>query len=179
MKEKEQQGQKIDKQKEAREYLAHAVLILLLDRHLLAIELIVDNNIQISRVTGVGWAGQLSRDGLASLDSHGLLGVEDGLLPVGVLSVGTGAKVDGLVAGVEGDIEPGDEGVDIIIAVGGDREGDLEVQVLLLDGQDVNVLEPAGASDDGLGIDGVDKGLLEGDLLDRRVVESVDIVPVC
>lgn len=69
--------------------------------------------------------------------------------------------------------------MDIVIAVGGDREGNLEVQVLLLDGQDVNVLEAAGAGYDGLGIDGVDKGLLEGDLLDRRVVESIDVVPVC
>lgn len=98
---------------------------------------------------------------------------------MGVLSVGAGAEVDGLVAGVKGDVEPGDEGMDIVIAVGGDREGDLEVQVLLLDGQDVNVLEPAGAGDDGFRINGVDKGLLEGDLLDRRVVKSVDVVPVC
>lgn len=39
---------------------------------------------------------------------------------MGVLSVGAGAEIDGLVAGVEGDVEPGDEGMDIVIAVGGD-----------------------------------------------------------
>lgn len=84
-----------------RKHLAHAVLVLLLDRHLLAIELVINNDIQISGVASVGCAGQLSRDGLASLDGHGFLGVENGLLPVGILGMGAGGEVNGLVAGIE------------------------------------------------------------------------------
>lgn len=158
--------------------LAHTVFVLLLDRHLLALELVVDSDIQVSWVAVVGGAGQLARDGLAGLDGHGLLGVEDGLLPVGVLGVGTSREVDGLVASVERDVEPRDEGVDVVVTVGSDREGHAEVEVLLRDSQDINVLEGAGRGHNRLGIDSVHKGLLEGNLFDRRVVEAVDVVPV-
>lgn len=51
---KEKQGRIIGYQGEKKEDLAHAVLVLLLDRHLLAIELVVNNDIQIPRVAGVG-----------------------------------------------------------------------------------------------------------------------------
>ena len=46
------------------------------------------------------------------LDCQDVPKVEDGLLPVSVLCVGPGGELDGLVAGAELDVEPGDEGVD-------------------------------------------------------------------
>lgn len=124
--------------------LAHAVFVLLLGRHLCALELVINSDVQVSWVAIVGRAGQLALDGLASLDGHGLLGVEDSLLPVRVLGVGASREVDGLVASIERDVEPRDEGVDVVVTVGSDREGHMEVEVLLCDSQDINVLEGAG-----------------------------------
>lgn len=98
-------------------------------------------------------------------------------LPVGILGVGSSGELDGLVAAGKLDVEPGEEGVNVVISGGLDGKVGLEGQVLLLDGGDVDVLDLAGLGDDRLEIDGVDEGLSESDLLDAAVVETVDVVP--
>jgi len=52
---------------------------------LVALDLPVDDNVEISVISGVGRAGQRALDRLVLGDSDGLWCVEDGLLPVGVL----------------------------------------------------------------------------------------------
>lgn len=68
--------------------------------------------------------------------------------------------------------------MDVVITVGSECEGDFKVEVLLLDRQDINVFEGVGIRDNRLGINRVNQWFPEGDLLDRRVVESIDIAPV-
>lgn len=58
-------------------------------------------------------------------------------------------------------------------------EGDLERQVLLLDGPDVDVLDSARVADDGSELDAVDERFSESNVLDAGVVETVDVVPDC
>ena len=101
----------------------------------------------------------------------------DGLLPVGVAGVRAGRELDRLEAAREVNVEPGEESVDVVVAGGSDGKVGGKGEVLLLDGPDVNVLDLAGLGDDRLEVDCVDEGLAEGNLLDARVVEAVDVVP--
>lgn len=96
---------------------------------------------------------------------------------MGVLGVGACGKADGLVAGGKLNVEPGDEGVDKVVALAAEREVGAESQVLGLAGVEVEGQNVGRVGDDGLELDGVDEGLGEGGLLEGRVVEAVDIVP--
>ena len=57
-------------------------------------------------------------------------------------------------------------------------EWDLERQLLLRDSLDINVPDRARLGRDSSELDTVDQWLLERDVFDARVVESVDVVPV-
>ena len=57
-------------------------------------------------------------------------------------------------------------------------ERNLERQLLLRDGLDIDVPDRARLSRDSSELDTVDQWLLERNVFDARVVESVDIVPV-
>lgn len=127
----------------------------------------------------VGGAGEHALDLLAGLDGEDVLEVEDGLLPVGVLGVGTGGELDGLVAGGELDVEPRDHGVDVVGAAHGEGEGELEGEVCDGAGVQVDGDDRSGVGDNGLELDGVDEGLGESGVLQRAVVEAPDVVPDC
>lgn len=114
---------------------------------------------------------------LTLLDGEDVLEVEDGLLPVSVLGVGAGREADGLVAGGEVNVEPGDKGVDEVIAPGDELEVGLESQIGSGAGVKVESQDVDGVSDDSLNVDSVDKGLGESSLLKGAVIESVDVVP--
>jgi hypothetical protein len=146
---------------------------------ILRLHLIINRNIQISPIILVGPAAQLAAHGLPSFHGQDVGEVEDGLLPVGVLGVGSGAEADGLVAGGELDVEPGDQGVDVVGAADGQAEGQAEGQVFGGDFVQVEGQDGAGVGDDGFELDGVDEGLGEGGDFEGRVVEAVDIVPDC
>lgn len=159
--------------------LAHLVQApaLSLPRGVLVLELVIDGDIKITLVFLVGAVVERALNLLALLDGEDVLEVEDGLLPVGVLGVGTGREADGLVAGGEVNVEPGDKGVDEVIASGDELEVGLESQVgsgasVKVEGQDVD-----GVSDDGLNVNSVDKGLGKSSLLKRAVIESVNVIP--
>lgn len=76
---------------------------------------------------------QRTLDLLALLDGKDILQVKDRLLPVGVLGVGARGEANGLVAGGELDVEPGDERVDEIVAPRGQLEGAAEGEIGGLD----------------------------------------------
>ena len=148
-----------------------------LPSRIVGLKLIVDSNVEIAPILQVGFHGNRRRYPLAGRYGEHVLEVEDGLLPVGVLGVGAGGEPDGLVAFGELDVEPGDEGVDEIVAAAAEFEGDLEVEIgcgALVEIEDEN---GRGFSHNGLELDGVDEGLGEGGLLERSVVESVDVIP--
>ena len=143
----------------------------------LGLELVVDGNVQISPVALVWSAAERAGHVLAGLDGQDIGEVEDSLLPVRVLGVGSGAESHGLVAGGKLNVEPGDEGVDVVCPADlkAVREGEVEV----VHGAFVEVEGENGrrVCHDGLEFDSVDKRLRQGGELQRSVVESVDVVP--
>lgn len=90
-----------------------------------------------------------------------------------------GGEADGLVAGGEVDVEPGNEGVDVVVSPRDEVEGAAEGQVGGCAGVEVEREDGGGVGDDGLDLDRVDEGLREGRLLEWGVVEPVDVVPDC
>jgi hypothetical protein len=91
--------------------------------------------------------------------------------------VGTRGEADGLVAGGELDVEPGDKGVDEIVTLDAKVEGNVEGEVGGGAGVEIEGEDGGRVGDDGLELDGVDEGLGEGGLLEGSVVEAVDVVP--
>lgn len=67
--------------------------------------------------------------------------------------------------------------MDKVVAL--DVESELLAEGQVGDGASVQVQgqDGRGVGDDGLDIDSVDKGLGEGSLLERGVVEAVDVIP--
>jgi hypothetical protein len=96
---------------------------------------------------------------------------------VGVLGVRASREVDGLVAGAEVDIEPGDKSVDEVAALGSEGVGNLEGKVGGGDGVKVEGDDGARVSHESLHLDSVDEGLVKSDLLHGAVVKAIDIVP--
>ena len=162
-----------------REHLAHLVLSLSLGltEWILSLELVRDLDIKVTWVLGVWSVGEDTTNLLSLLDGQDITEVEDGLLPVSVLGVWAGREADWLVAGGEIDVEPGDDGVDKVVAAGVEEEWGSEGQVgesalVEVEGQDGGWV-----GDNGLDLDGVDEWLSEGSLLEWGVVEAVDVVP--
>lgn len=162
-----------------REHLAHLVLSLSLGlaEWILSLELVRDLNIKITWVLGVWSVGEDTTDLFSLLDGQDITEVEDGLLPVSVLGVWAGREADWLVAGGEIDVEPGDDGVDEVVAAGVEEEWGSEGQVgesalVEVEGQDGGWV-----GHNGLDLDGVDEWLGEGSLLEWGVVEAIDVVP--
>lgn len=81
------------------------------------------------------------------------------------------------MAGREVDIEPGDEGVDVVIASCSEAEWDFERQVRSSDGVEVESDDGTRVADQGLELNSIDEGLGESNILHGRIVEAVDIVP--
>lgn len=123
------------------------------------LEAVVDLNVQVAAVLVVGLDVELALDLLAVLDGEDVLDVEDGLFPVSVLGVRAGGEADGLVAGGEVDVEPGNEGVDEIIALSGEGEGGVESEVGDGAGVEVEGEHGDGIGDDGLQVDSIDQRL--------------------
>jgi hypothetical protein len=91
----------------------------------------------------------------------------------------TSGEADRLVAGGEFDIEPGDEGVDVVGSADREVEGSGEGEVLGSAGVEIEGEDSARFSDDGFEVDSVHEGLGEGGEFERGVVEAVDAVPDC
>ena len=105
--------------------------------------------------------------------------VEHCLLPVSVLGVRTGRELDGLVAAREVDVEPTKESVNVVVTGSVKLEWNLKVEVLFGDRSEVDVPDGARSGSDGLEVDAVYQRFTECDLLDARVVKSINIVPDC
>lgn len=163
----------------ASSHLAHLVRALSTGRPglVLSLEGVVELDVEVATVLVVGLDLQVALDLLALVDGDDLVEVKDGLLPVGVLCVGARGEADGLVAGGKLNVEPRHQRVNEVVAPGRQAEGYAEGQVgrgalVQVEGQD-----GGGVRDDGLDVDRVDQGLRQGRLLERRVVEAVDVVP--
>ena len=162
-------------------HLAHLVLATTADGTALVggRGLIGESNVEVTAVVFVGSACELTLDLLAGLDGEDILEVEDSLLPVGVLGVRASGEADGLVAGGELDVEPRDQGVNVVGAAHREVEGKLESEVLNGAGVEIEGDDGRGVGDNGLELDSVDEGLGEGGHFEGCVVEAVDVVPDC
>ena len=161
--------------------LAHDIgaLALGLATLLVGLESVLDLDVQVSSVSVVGLAEKSAVELLASLDGEVVVEVEDGLLPMRVLCVGAGRELDGLVAGREFNVEPGDQGVDVVGAADRERVGKVECEIGNLAGIEVERNERCGIGDDSLEVNSVDEGLGESGALEGGVVEAPDVVPDC
>jgi hypothetical protein len=103
-------------------------------------ERVIDDDIQITRVSTVRGTVNGTSDLFALVHRQGFRSIEDGLFPVGVLGTRTGGEVDGFVALGETNIEPTDEGMDIVVTSSCDFKRYLEGQIFLCYGQDIDFL---------------------------------------
>lgn len=161
--------------------LAHLVLALALSgtSGVLGQELVLNLDVKVAAVSVVGLDVQGTLNLLASLHGDHVLEVEDSLLPVGVLGVGAGREADGLVGGGEVDVEPGNKGVDEVIAAGRELEGGGEGEVGNLALVEVQGQDRCGVSNHRLHLDRVNQGLGKSSGLEGAVVKAVDVVPDC
>jgi hypothetical protein len=113
------------------------------------------------------------------LDRQHFPEIEDCLLPVRVFGVGTGREADGLVAGSEVDIEPCDQGVYEVIAAAVERERRGKGEVCSCAGVEVEGENRGRVGNYGFDFNGVDERFGESCMLERGVVEAVNIVPDC
>jgi hypothetical protein len=143
------------------------------------LERVLDLNVQISSVSLVGLAEKSAVELLASLDGEVVVKVENGLLPVGVFCVGASRELDRLVAGREFNVEPSDNGVNVVGAADGEGVREVECEILDLAGVEIKGDERNGVGDDSLEVNSVDEGLGEGGALEGGVVEAPDVVPDC
>lgn len=114
---------------------------------------------------------------LTLLDCEHVLEVEHRLLPVSVFCVWASGEGNGLVACRELNIKPSHKRVDEVVAAGSQVEWYAVGQVgdsalVQVEGEDT-----CRVRDNGLHLDGVDKGLSEGGCLEGGVVETVNVVP--
>ena len=96
---------------------------------------------------------------------------------MGVLGVRTGGEADGLVAGGEVNVKPRDKSVNEIITLDGQLERRAEGKIGGGAGVEIEGENGGGVGNNCLELDSVDEGFGDGCLLERRVVESINIVP--
>lgn len=131
------------------------------------LELVRDADIQITLVLFVGPIFQKPRDSLSLLNGQNIAEIEYGLLPVCVLGMGASGEADGLVARGKVNIKPRNQCMDEIVASGDERVWSAEAQVRRVDRVEINREDWARIGDQSLHLDGIDKGLCQGDLFHR------------
>lgn len=87
------------------------------------------------------------------------------------------AESDGLVAGGEFDVKPGDERVHVVGAANGELEWEGKGEIGDGAGVEVEGKDRAWVGHDGFEFNGIDEGFGEGSEFERSVVEPVDVVP--
>jgi len=145
--------------------------------HVVCVQLVVDGDVEVAVVLLARLVLEETGDGLAFLDGQDVLKVEDGLLPVRVLCVRAGGKLDGLVAAGEFDVEPGDQGMDEVVATNLELVRQLEGEVRDSARVEIECDDGGGVGDNGLDVDGIDERLGQSGVLEGGVVEAPDVVP--
>merc|ERR1711884_165482 len=137
--------------------LPHLVLVLLAHLAELPAELHVDLEVEVALVALVGLHAEVAAQLFALLARDVVLEVEDGLLPVRVGRLGGGGEADALVAHAELDVEERHEGLYVVVAFHGHREGGGEGDVRLGHGLDVDLLQQARVAHHLVPVDDVDE----------------------
>ena len=98
-------------------FLSHTVLVLLCEGAQLAPEVDVNLEVEVPLVPLVGLHSEDAKDFLSLLAGDVVFQVEDGLLPVGVGSLGGSGEANAFVAFGELDVEEGHESLQIIVQI--------------------------------------------------------------
>ena len=91
----------------------------------------------------------------------------------------TSREPHGLVDARKANVKVGDKGMDVIAPLDVELEIGDKVELLLLDGENVDDLDRAGIADDRVLVDRVHQGFAQCKLLDAAKVETVHLVPDC
>jgi hypothetical protein len=141
------------------------------------IQLVLDLDVEISWVLGVRSAVKNTTNLLALLDSKDFTEVEDGLLPVSVLGVWASGETDWLVASGEVNVEPRNKSMDKVISSAVEDEWGCESEVGNGAGVEVEGEDCGWVGNNSLDLNCVDKRLSKSSLLERRIIEAVDVIP--
>ncbi len=133
--------------------------------------------VQVSLVPVIWPHAEGAEDLFTLLAGDVVLQVEDGLLPVGVGSLRGGGEAHALVAAGELDVEEGDEGLHVVVALDCQVEGRLEGDVVLGARLDVDLLQQARVGHHLVAVDHVHQRLLQRHVADAGHVEAVHVVP--
>lgn len=140
-------------------------------------ELVIDFDVQVTLVFGIGLVREEACDILALFDSKYFTNIEDSLFPMCVLRVRTSGKPNWFVAGTEINVEPRNQGVNEIVSIAPQIEWLGECQISGRDSVKVDCEDWAGIGDQSFQFHCVDQRLCQGDLFHGRVIEAVNVIP--
>ena len=119
------------------EILSHLDLVI----RAVAFVLVVQLDVEIAGVLLVAARRERANDLFSMLEIDHFVEIQNSLLPVGVLDVGTRAKVHNLVAIGKPDVKVRYNGVDVVCTLSLDTEGSLVVDLFLDDVVQVHTLQ--------------------------------------
>lgn len=142
-------------------------------------ELVVEGDVEITGVGGVGSDANVTADGFAVVDGDSVVEVENSLLPVSVSGIGTSSENNGSMALGELNVKVSDKSVNVIVSLGDNLKVRGPSQIFNLHSVDIDLHDLRRASHNSVGVDSIDERLQISLSLDARHVESIDVVPVC
>jgi hypothetical protein len=140
-------------------------------------KLIGDLDVQVTLILIIWLVLKNSFDLLSLLNSQHITQIEHSLLPVRVFCVWSSREADRLVTGSEVNVKPCDESMDEVISAAVKRIRNGEGQISSCACVEVESKNGSRVGNNSLHFDGIDKGLCERSVLERGVVEAIDVVP--
>ena len=146
---------------------------------IVCLKLVRDCDVKIPLLFLVRFACQEACHLFVLLDTEHISEVKYGLFPVSVFAMRTGGERDWLVACSKLDVKPSNQGVYEIDPPNVEDIGGLERKVGGGNGVEVNRENPRGIGHAGFHLYRIHQRFRQRCVLQRRVVEAVDIVPNC
>ncbi len=148
-------------------------------RFIRRVERVLEGDVEISLVPVIGPIRQSSVDDFTLPQGQDLLRIEHRLLPMRVLRMRSGREADRPVTYRELNVEPYNKRVDKVISPCRELEWVAECEIFDFAGIQIEYEHRRWISDDRLHLHGIHQRLGKGDFLERSVVETIDIIPVC
>ena len=148
-------------------------------RLILGVQLVVDLDVEITLILGVGFVCEIACHAFAFLDGKNFAKIKNSLLPVRVFGMRTSRESNGFMTSGKVNVEPGDKGVNKVVSLATEAEGRGKCEVSGCDRVEIDCEYRARISDKGFHLDCVHQWLGQSVLLHWRKVEAVDIVPNC
>lgn len=144
---------------------------------ILRFQLVVDRNVEVPPIFVVWTTAKFTHDFLASFYGQDIGEVENGLLPMSIFGMWTGAETNRLVTSRKFDVEPCNERMNVIRAANLKLERKGKGKISGGDGVEIEGDDSAGVGNDGLELYCVDQRFRECSDFERSIVKTVDVVP--